>query len=221
MLWGAFLKLFIPFILVVPGLAGVALYPGLENGDDIYPTLIYDLLPPGVVGIVFAAFLAALLSSVDSYLNSASTLWTKDVYQRYIARDRDSRHYMIVGKVLTVVFVAVGVLLAPLTARFPSIFGYFVTIYSVFQGPLLAILVLGFLWRRANGKGAVAGLALGVATSGTLFLIQDKVFTCPEPYLYIAWWAFLTGLVATVAVSLMTAPEPPEKIKGLVYRRLG
>jgi SSS family solute:Na+ symporter len=220
-LWGAFLKLFIPFILVGPGLAGLALHPGLENGDDIYPTLIYDLLPPGVLGIVFAAFLAALLSSVDSYLNSATTLWTKDIYQRYIARDRSGRHYLIVGKVLTVVFVAVGVLLAPLTARFPSIFGYFVTIYSVFQGPLLAILVLGFFWRRANGKGAVAGLALGVTTSGTLFWLQDKVFTCPEPYLYIAWWAFLSGLIATVIVSLATRPEPQEKIKGLIYRKSG
>ena len=156
---------------------------------------------------------------MDSYLNSATTLWTKDIYQRYIARDRSARHYLVVGKVLTVVFVAVGVLLAPLTARFPSIFGYFVTIYSVFQGPLLAILVLGFFWRRANGKGAVAGLACGVTTSGTLFWLQDKVFTCPEPYLYIAWWAFLSGLVATVAVSLATRPEPPEKINGLIYRR--
>ena len=216
-LFGAFLKLFIPVILVGPGLAGVVLHPGLENGDDIYPILIGDLLPPGLTGIVFAAFLAALMSSVDSYLNSASTLWTKDVYQKFIAPDKDERHYMIVGRVLVVIFVIIGVLLAPLTERVPSIFGYFVTIYSIFQGPLLAIIILGILWRRANGKGAVAGLIMGVSTSAILFWIQDIVFTCPEPYLYIAWWGFLAGLVPTVIVSLFTEPEPAEKIEGLIY----
>ncbi|HUU26682.1 MAG TPA: sodium/solute symporter [archaeon] len=216
-LWGAFLKLFIPIILVGPGLAGLVLHPGLENGDDIYPTLIHDLLPPGLTGIVFASFLAALISSVDSYLNSAATIWTKDVYQKFIAPGKDERHYMIVGKTLTIVFVVIGVVLAPITGRFPSIWDYFVTIYSVFQGPLLAILLLGLLWRRANGKGALAGLALGISTSATLFWIQDKLFTCPVPYLYIAFWAFGAALLATVAVSLLTRPEPPEKIEGLIY----
>jgi len=216
-LWGGFLKLFIPIILVGPGIAGVALHPGLAKGDDIFPTLIHDLLPPGLVGIVFAAFLAALISSVDSYLNSAATLWTKDIYQKFIKPDKNERHYMIVGRVLTLVFVVTGVFLAPITEKFPHIFGYMQTMLSIFQGPLLAIIVLGLLWRRANGKGAIAGLCLGVATSSTLFAIQDKLFTAPEPFLYIAWWAFLAGLVTTVVVSLMTKPEPPEKIEGLIY----
>ena len=216
-LWGAFLKLFIPIILVGPGIAGVALHPGLEKGDDIFPTLIHDLLPPGLVGIVFAAFLAALISSVDSYLNSASTLWTKDIYQKFIKPDKSQRHYMIVGRVLTLVFVVTGVFLAPITEKFPHIFGYMQTMLSIFQGPLLSIIILGLLWRRANGKGAIAGLCLGVATSSTLFAIQDKLFTAPEPFLYIAWWAFLAGLVTTVVVSLLTKPEPPEKIEGLIY----
>ncbi len=257
-LWGGFLKLFIPIMLVGPGLAGVALHPGLEKGDDIFPTLIHDLLPPGLVGIVFAAFLAALISSVDSYLNSAATLWTKDIYQQFIdyrkkyrynifldlvpgllfsaigfvvrpftsrfpsykeflMKERDERHYMIVGRVLTLVFVVTGVFLAPITEKFPHIFGYMQTMLSIFQGPLLSIIILGLLWRRANGKGAIAGLCLGVATSSTLFAIQDKLFTAPEPFLYIAWWAFLVGLVTTVVVSLLTKPEPPEKIEGLIY----
>ncbi len=217
-LWGAFLKLFIPIILVVPGLAGIALFPGLEHGDDIYPILIHELLPPGLTGLVFAAFLAALMSSVDSYLNSAATLWTKDIYQEYISSGRDERHYMIVGKVFTGAFVIIGIVLAPLTERFSSIFGYFQAMLSIFQGPLLALIVLGLLWPRANGTGAVAGIILGVATSGTLFWIKDQVFTIPDPFLYIAWWAFLVGLIATVVGSLLTKPEPPEKIEHLLFK---
>ncbi|MEA2062686.1 MAG: sodium/solute symporter, partial [Gemmatimonadota bacterium] len=221
MLWGAFLKLFIPVLLVGPGLAGIVLHPGLNNGDDIYPTLIHDLLPPGLTGLVFAAFLAALMSSVDSYLNSGATLWTKDIYQQYIRPGRDEAHYMVVGKVFTACLVAVGIILAPLTVRFPSIFGYMQTLLSIFQGPFLAILALGLLWPRATGAGALAGLGLGVATSSILFWIKDSVFTCPEPFLYIAWWSFLAGLVVTVGVSLFTRPEPRERIEGLVFTKMG
>ena len=216
-LWGAFLKLFIPFLLVGPGLAGLALHPGLENGDDIYPTLIHDLLPVGLTGLVFAAFLAALMSSVDSYLNSAATLWTKDIYQKLFKPNQTERHYMIVGKILTGSFIIMGVILAPLTERFPSIFGYMQTMLSIFQGPLLAIIVLGLLWPRANGTGAVTGLICGVITSSTLFWVKDLVFKCPEPFLYIAWWAFLVGLIATVTASLLTRPIPREKIEGLLF----
>ena len=216
-LWGAFLKLFIPIMLVGPGLAGLALHPGLENGDDIYPTLIHDLLPPGLTGLVFAAFLAALMSSVDSYLNSAATLWTKDIYQKLFKPNQTERHYMIVGRILTGCFIVMGVILAPMTERFPSIFGYMQTMLSIFQGPLLAIIVLGLLWPRANGTGAVTGLICGVFTSGTLFWVKDLVFRCPEPFLYIAWWAFLVGLIATVTVSLLTKPIPREKIEDLLF----
>ncbi len=216
-LWGAFLKLFIPIILVGPGLAGIALHPGLKNGDDIYPTLIHDLLPPGLTGLVFAAFLAALMSSVDSYLNSAATLWTKDIYQKLFRPDETKRHYMIVGRIFTGFFIVSGVVLAPMTERFPSIFGYMQTMLSIFQGPILAIIVLGILWPRANGAGAVSGLFCGVITSSTLFWIKDLVFNCPEPFLYIAWWAFLAGLVATVTVSLLTEPIPREKIEDLLF----
>ncbi len=216
-LWGAFLKLFIPIMLIGPGLAGIALHPGLENGDDIYPILIHDLLPTGLTGLVFAAFLAALMSSVDSYLNSAATLWTKDIYQKFFNPYKNERHYMIVGRILTGSFIIIGIVLAPMTERFPSIFGYMQTLLSIFQGPFLAIIVLGFLWPRANGKGAVAGIILGVFTSSTLFWVKDLVFTCPNPFLYIAWWSFLSGLIVTIAVSMLTPPEPPEKIKGLLF----
>ena len=206
-LWGAFLKLLIPFMLVGPGLAGIVLHPGIESGDDIYPTLIHDLLPPGVTGLVFAAFLAALMSSVDSYLNSAATLWTKDIYESFIRPGKSHRHYMVVGKVLIVVFLTVGVMLAPVAASFPTIYGFFQTVFSMVQGPLLAIIGLGLLWPRANGIGASVGLVAGFAASSLLFWIRGALYTSPEPFLYIAWWSFVIALTVTVTVSLATPPD--------------
>ncbi len=97
-------------MIVLPGLLGFALFPELEKGDDIYPTLLQQLLPTGVAGLVFAGFLAALMSSVDSYLNSASTLWTMDVYRRFFNRDASPEHLFRVGKRLTIVFIVLAIL---------------------------------------------------------------------------------------------------------------
>ncbi|MEA2062242.1 MAG: sodium/solute symporter [Gemmatimonadota bacterium] len=216
-LWGAFLKLFIPVILLGPGLAAVAMPFEIKGENYVYPTLMHQLLPPGMVGLVFAAFLAALLSSVDSYLNSAATLWTKDIYQKFIRPNKSNRHYMWVGKWLTAAFVVLGVALYPVAANFKNIFEYMQTMLSIFQGPLFAIILLGMVWRRANATGAMAGLFMGVLTSVSLFWVRPFIFLRGEQYLYQAWWGFVLAVLATVVVSLLTRSEPEEKIKGLVY----
>ncbi len=220
-LFGAFLKLSIPFLIVVPGLIGFAIFPSLQKGDDVYPTMLQHLLPTGVAGLVFAGFLAALMSSVDSYLNSASTLWTMDVYRKYIYRSADPRHLYRVGRFLTVVFIVIAVVLAPLTAKFQGIFSAMQTLLSIFQGPTFAILLLGMLWKRANSAGAIAGLIAGVTTSSTLFWIKDGIFQAADPFLYIAWWSFVVGIAATVVVSLVTTPKAAETLKDLMYSAEG
>ncbi len=220
-LWGSLLKLFIPFLLVGPGLAGIILLPGLESGDDVYPNLIQQYLPPGLTGLVFAAFLAALMSSIDSYLNSAATLWTKDIYGAIFRPNETHRHYMIVGKILIACFLTLGVLSAPIAGRFPSIYGYFQTVFSFVQGPLLAIILLGLLWRRTTAQGALAGLGFGVMVSATLFFVRDMIFTTPEPFLYIAFWAFVGGFTATVVTSLLTTAPPAEQLEGLIFTMNG
>ena len=219
-IFGAFLKSTIPFIIAVPGLLGLALFPGLEDGDDIYPTMVNELLPAGVAGLVFAGFLAALMSSVDSYLNSAATLWTMDIYHKYVHRDADHVHLFRVGKLLTIVFIILAAFLAPITEKFPGIFSAFITLLSIFQGPTFALIFLGMLWKRANGIGGVCGLIVGVATSSTLTLIADAVFTNPDPSLYVAWWAFVAAVSTTVVVSLLTPPKPIDQIKDLMFRRI-
>jgi len=220
-LFGAFLKLSIPFLIVVPGLIGFVIFPNLQKGDDVYPTMLQHLLPPGVAGLVFAGFLAALMSSVDSYLNSASTLWTMDVYRKYIYRSADPRHLYRVGRFLTIVFIILAVVLAPLTAKFQGIFSAMQTLLSIFQGPTFAILLLGMVWKRANSAGAIAGLIAGVTTSSTLFWIKDGIFQAADPFLYIAWWSFVAGITACIFVSLLTVPKSAETLKDLMYSAKG
>jgi len=220
-LFGAFLKLSIPVLIVIPGLIGYALYPEMENGDDIFPTMMRNLLPPGLSGLVFAGFLAALMSSVDSYLNSASTLWTMDIYRKYIKSNASPQHLYKVGRILTLVFIISAVFAAPITTIFPGIFSALQTLLSIFQGPMLAILVLGILWKRANSPGAIAGLVFGIMTSSVLLWIQKDIFQTSDPFLYIAWWSFVVATTATICVSLVTKPKPLKSIKELVYSSKG
>jgi len=220
-MWGAILKTFIPFIMVVPGILALAHNPNIPDADQALPILIRDVLPVGVLGIFFAAFLAALMSSVDSCLNSAATLITKDVYEQYIHPHASDRHYLIVGRIVTILAIVFAVYFAIWVQR-ESIYAMIQTLLSIFQGPSLAIILLGVLWWRTTGIGAFAGLVGGIAFSCSLTLINNyaaqPIFQIQDPFLYIAWWSFVFALILTAAVSLLTPPEPQEKLAGLVHR---
>ena len=95
------------------------------------------------------------------------------------------------------------------------------TLLAIFQGPTFAILLLGMIWKRANGTGAIAGLVVGVTTSSTLFWIKSGLFQASDPFLYIAWWSFVTGVIATIIGSLLTAPKPVEELENLTYSSKG
>ncbi|MFH1741039.1 MAG: sodium/solute symporter [bacterium] len=226
-IWGALLKVLIPFTVVVPGIVALAHDPGVTDADKAMATLVRDIVPPGILGIFFAAFLAALMSSVDSCLNSAATLWTKDIYQRFIRPDAPDTHYLTVGRILTFFFIVWAILFAEYSANFESIYTLIQTLLTLFQGPSLAIIVLGVLWKRTTGIGALVGLISGLCcSSGMLFLnnpdyVTQPLFQIEDPYLYIAWWSFVFTLVLTAVVSLVTPKEPDEKLRGLVYRYQG
>ena len=222
MLFAAFMKLWIPILIMIPGLAALALYPNLEKPDGAVPMLVRQVLPPGLTGLVFAAFFAALMSSVDSYLNSAITMTITDVVQpvhrlllKHAATDA---HCLALGRGLTLALIIAAGLGAPMIDRFETIYVAIQTTFSIFQGPTLAILSLGILWPRGNGAGALAGLLLGVLFSGLLNLIGDQVFPGENPFLFIAFWSFVFSLAVTVVVSLLTPPPSPDRLSGLVLR---
>ena len=229
-IWGALLKNLIPFIVAVPGLIALAKFPELKEGDDAVPTLVAQMLPIGLRGLFLAAFMAALMSSVDSYLNSATTLLTNDLYKRFLRPDSTDEHLLKVGRSVTLVLMVWGILFAMSLSRMEGsgIYVIFQTLMAFFQGPALAVLLTGILWPRATGVGAFCGFIGGVCCSVTLFALNQEavysqlgwqpLFRISEPFLYFSIWAFLTALALIIPISLCTRPEPPEKIASLVYR---
>ena len=222
-LLAGFLKLFIPLLVAIPGLAALVILPDLASPDDAVPNLIRLLLPPGLRGLMFAAFIAALMSSVDSNLNSASTLWTQDIFARlrraWTGRDLSERQTLLLGRFTGIVLLLSAALIAPhIESRFGNIYNAIQSMFSLIQGPSLAILLLGILWRRATGWGGLVGLVSGVGLCIVLNLeSMAGLFVSEEPFLFIAWWSFVFTLGVTAAVSWCTPPEPPEKIRGLVF----
>ncbi|MDX9975947.1 MAG: hypothetical protein RBU21_23415 [FCB group bacterium] len=220
MLFGGFLKSFIPLMVALPGLAAIVVVPNLVDDSRAVPTMISIMLPPGLRGLMFVALFAALMSSVDSTLNSATTIWTTDLLgrvKRYISGSPlDERQGLIVGRIFTVAFILLAGVLAPVIGRQESIYVFIQTALSLFQGPTLAILLLGIMWRRTTQWGGLAGLVLGVAFCFVLNYTEG-LFPSDDPFLFVAWWSFVFSLVVTVVVSLLTPPEPEEKIRGLVW----
>lgn len=219
MLCGAFFKMFIPILVMFPGLIAVATYPGMEDGDQAFPLLVKNLLPPGLRGLLFAGFLAALMSTIDSILNSTATLWTKDVYEKFIKKGASDRHYLIVGQFATVVLLIFGVITSPLSKQFPGIYVAIQTFLSFFQGPVFSILLLGMFWPRATQWGGLVGMVGGISISILLNIFKGSLFTIQDPFLYVSWWSFVAGVLLNVAVSLATRPHPRERLSGLVYGR--
>jgi solute:Na+ symporter, SSS family len=198
MIFGAFLKIVVPLAFVLPGLLAVVLFADRTQVDpnEVYPDLIHRLAPVGLRGLLYAAFLAALMSSVDSYANSAATVLVKDLYQRFLVRAREERHYLFVGRLGSLVIIAAGVAMVPIVDRYATIYDAFQSYLSFFQGPTLALLLGAVLWRKASPAGGAACLIGGIGAS--LFLHgQGEVH-----WLHVAWWSFVASVVLLVIGSL-------------------
>jgi len=218
MIFAAFLKMLIPILVLFPGLIAIVLHPQLEDGDEALPTLIRTLLPPGLGGLMFAAFLAGLMSSIDSVLNSTATLWTKDIYEKFIRKGASDKHYLVVGRIATVVLLTFGVITSPVSDLFPGIYVAVQTFLSFFQGPIFSVLLLGIFWRGTTQWGGLAGLVGGMTASGLMYWFKESLFTIQEPFLYVSWWSFVAGFIIAVVVSLFTRSHPVSRLYGLVYR---
>ncbi len=218
--WGALfagsLKLPVLFIMVLPGSAAILLYPELPQADLVYPTLMFDLLPTGLLGLVLAGFIAALMSQIDSTLNSASTLVTMDFVRR--ARPNLTPHQLMrVGQAATFLFMLLAVLWAPQIENFGSLFKYLQRILAYAVPPVVTMFLAGMFWRRANSAGAIATIVTGLIAGAILFVLNEITGTLAIHFLYIAPLLFVICTVAMVVASLLTAAPSDETVRSMTW----
>ncbi len=175
LVFAGFLKLILPLIVVVPGIVAFALNAPLEKPDQAYPWLMHSFIPNGVKGIAFAALVAAVVSSLASMVNSISTIFTMDIYREYIHKQHSSeKRLVLVGRLFGVASLLIAVIIAPLLSNLEQAF-QFIQEFTGFVSPgALAIFLVGFFWKKANSRGAVAA-AIGTFVFSLLFL-----FLLPE-----------------------------------------
>lgn len=216
-----FLTVLTLFIIIIPGVMAVDLFPDLPKADMVYPNLVMQLLPNLLIGVMIAAMVAALTSSLSGLLNSVATLFTMDFYNK-IAPESTSKQKVRVGKIASMVVLIIAVMWAPqIGKQFGTLLKYYQEMLSVMAPPIVAAFMLGIFWKRTNATGAFVGLLAGILLG--IFNIVYKVnvgesifgdihFLLTVPF-YFVWSVFVM-----VVVSLFTKKPPLEKTEGLTFR---
>lgn len=214
--WGAvfagFLKLLTLFIMVLPGVIAIILYPELDDPKQAYPTLVFDILPKGLLGLVLAGFIAALMSSVDSGLNAASTLFTMDFYKNF-SKTHGAKSEMKVAKISTLAFMIIAALWAPHINSFPSFWDYLQMILCFICPPVVALFIWGLFVKRINTIAANVAIVLGIIMS--VLTIAYKIYTINSGiedtilphYLHLAGYIFIICSLVLFVVSYSTRPD--------------
>lgn len=239
-IFAGFLKILPVFILVLPGLIAVALYRELFqfgpngqvlNGDIAFPTMIVNLLPSGLVGLMIAALLAALMGAMSSVFNSASTLITLDFYKKF-RPEATEKNLVRFGQAATGVMVLLGLLWVPFIHLISSqLYIYLQSVQAYISPPIAACFVLGILWPRLNGTGAFASLLTGFVLGALRFCMELKERSAGGHYftsgitawlvninfLHYAIFMFAVCSIVLIAVSLTTKAPERSRLRGLTF----
>jgi SSS family solute:Na+ symporter len=233
-------KMMIPFIVIVPGIAALALADmnigyslPMKNGgpdyDQALTTLMAQFYPAGMLGVGLTGLMASFMSGMAGNVTAFNTVWTYDIYQSYIRRGAPDSHYLMVGRVTTVAGIALSIATAYLAQHYNNIMDLLQLVFGFVNAPLFATFLLGMFWRRSTGHGAFTGLVSGTAAAalthgltvaegkgGWIAGMQEFPSTMAQNF-WIAIFAWSACFVITIMVSLLTRPRPASELTGLVY----
>jgi len=238
---GAGFKMMVPFIVILPGLLGLALLPVKLSGEtaavaagghsynEVLPLMLARYCGPGLLGLGITALIAGFMSGMAGNVSAFSTVWTYDIYRALIRKQASDSHYVSMGRWCTIVGVLVSIGTAYLVMQFLSIMDYVQALFSFFIAPLFGTVLLGMLWRRATPAGGFWGLLLGTASSIAMWAwvkidpsalsiiaLSSNAKDMAEN-MYRALWSWIVCVVVTVALRLVTRPVPEKELFGLVY----
>ncbi len=224
----AYPKLVIPFVTVIPGLVALVTVKGLgaDQGDLQYnnaiPLLMRDFLPNGVLGIAVTGLLASFMAGMAANVSGFNTVFTYDIWQEYVKRDKPDGYYLRIGRWITVVGVVIGIGTAFIASGYSNIMDYIQALFSLFNAPLFATFIIGMFWRRMTAWAGFWGLLTGTLAA---FIV----------YAGYKWWgwftfgsdldesfwgagiAFVTVTIVAVVVTLFTTRKTDAELSGLVY----
>jgi SSS family solute:Na+ symporter len=235
-IFAGFLKVLPVFLLVLPGLIAFALYPSLfhvvngsvTNGDIAYPEMVVRLLPTGLVGLMIAALLAALMGAMSSVFNSASTMVTLDFYKKF-SPNASEKQLVTFGRIATGVMVILGILWVPFIHLLSAqLWIYLQSVQAYISPPIAVCFIFGILWTRVNGQGAISSLLAGFVLGATRFVFEvlDKThhydsnairWLVDMNFLHYAIFMFVVCTAVLIGVSYMYPAPDRKKLAGLTF----
>ncbi len=240
---GAGFKMMVPLIVILPGLLGLAVMPGLlpqqqaiatggNSYNEVLPLMLARYAGPGLLGLGITALIAGFMSGMAGNVTAFSTVWTYDIYRplhmRFSKRERSDEYYVKMGRWATIIGVIISIGTAYLVMQFASIMDYVQALFSFFIAPLFGTVILGMLWKRTTGPGGFWGLLAGTVSSvgmyawvkldpSALRVIALSKYAKPmADDMFRALWCWLITVIVTIVVSYLTAPRPETELVGLV-----
>jgi SSS family solute:Na+ symporter len=237
-------KMMMPLIVVLPGIIAITLMqpallskgyriPTAANGELDYtmtlPSLIAHYYPTGILGVGITALIASFMSGMAGNVTAFNSVFTFDIYQSYFVKNKSDRHYLLVGKGVTVVGILISIVTAYIAKGFNNINDFLQLVFGFVNGPLFATFLLGMFWKRATGHGAFWGLVAGTAAAAVthgVTVAEGKggwiapLYTIKSGMgqaFIVAGISWIFNFFTTIFVSLVTKPKPDEQLKGLVY----
>jgi solute:Na+ symporter, SSS family len=224
---GAFPKIFIPAITVIPGLVALVTIPDLGSNkpnmeyNNVLPLLINEYLPNGMLGMALAGLLAAFMAGVAANVSAFNTVVTYDLWEPYVKPGQSDAYYLRFGRIATISGILIGILTALIASGYTNIMDYIQLLFSFFNAPLFATFIIGMFWKRMTGAAGFWGLVAGTIGAAVAHYGNNWGWFDLGSAQAAAFWgavmAFVADAIVTVIVTLVTKPKPVEELQGLVY----
>jgi SSS family solute:Na+ symporter len=241
---GAFPKMFVPFIVILPGMVAAVLVQeimDLKNGgtpaggasgegvkyNDALLLLMRDVLPNGLLGLAIAGLLAAFMAGMAANISAFNTVFSYDLWQRYIRKDHSDDYYLRIGRLATVGATVIAIFTASIAGSFSNVMDYLQTLFGFFNAPLFATFILGMFWKRMTPTAGWVGLVSGTLSAVTVAYLSEDAFGSASvgviklsgqgASFVAASAAFVVDIIVSVLVTMVTKPKPASELKGLVY----
>lgn len=215
-IFGDYLKFLVPLIITLPALVAFKIVPDLDTPDLLFPTLVKMLLPPGLIGLVMAGLIAAVMSHLSGAINSCTTILTVDVYLAFFKKDASEQQAVRFGRIAGTVIILLGIACTLLLMSYSDkpIFIYLMNAYGLFTPGIATMFLLGILWKKTTSAGA---LTAGLVTIPLSLLLE---FAFPNmPFFNRTGIVFWICMALCAAISWVTKPQPEEALKGLIWDR--
>ncbi|MCT7661456.1 sodium:solute symporter family protein [Mycobacterium deserti] len=226
----AFPKMFIPFVVIVPGMIAAAAIGDMINlktgGDsditynDAMLLMIREILPNGLLGVAVAGLLASFMAGMAANISAFNTVFSYDIWQQYIVKEKPDDYYTLVGRLATVAATIMAIFTALIAAGYSNLMDYLQTLFGFFNAPLFATFILGMFWKRMTPTAGWMGLVAGTLSAVGVFILGESgVIDLPGqgvPFVA-ASAAFVVDIIVSVLVTMVTTPKPASELVGLVY----